>query len=579
MSEIIDELEAETDYDDTGEVDIFISPPENATGVITDEDSGEEDDMNANNLPGTVLRAEAQIKGKYTESTSVAEFSMPSKSDNLLSTSNKRQKKNVYIWSKEDGAQQVNENFPLISTNATELSPLEWFSCFIDEDVVDLLVTETNKYIARRNGLGDVTNDEMKCVIGILLLSGYLCPARRRMYWENASDTHNELVVQAISRDRFDFVFRHLHLNDLENYDAKDKFTKIRPLLNSLNAKFLHFGPISEHHSVDESMVPYFGRHGCKQFIRNKPIRYGYKQWMGTCTFGYIFWFEPYQGASTPVKEEYKSFGLGGSVVLQYCDVLQEKTKQASFPNYHLCFDNFFTSIPLLMELKIRGIRGTGTIRDNRLLNCPITDVKTMEKGQRGSFEFAVAEKTVLVCRWRDNKVVTFATNSESVNPIGSVSRYSQKEKKRIQVTQPNVIAKYNKFMGGVDRADQNISVYRVSIRGKKWYYPRIMHCFDMCEQNAWLLHRKNGGKLDHLSFRRRVATALLETYRRTAKRGPSKPSQRENQDSRYDRQDHLVICQEKQTRCQHCHQKCTTRCQKCDVGLHTKCFILYHTK
>jgi hypothetical protein len=30
-------------------------------------------------------------------------------------------------------------------------------------------------------------------------------------------------------------------------------------------------------YSVDEVMIPYFGRHGSKQFIYGKPIRYGYK--------------------------------------------------------------------------------------------------------------------------------------------------------------------------------------------------------------------------------------------------------------------------------------------------------------
>lgn len=28
--------------------------------------------------------------------------------------------------------------------------------------------------------------------------------------------------------------------------------------------------------------------------------------------------------------------------------------------------------------------------------------------------------------------------------------------------------------MGGVDRSDQNISLYRISLRGKKWYFPLI---------------------------------------------------------------------------------------------------------
>ena len=29
--------------------------------------------------------------------------------------------------------------------------------------------------------------------------------------------------------------------------------------------------------SIDESVVPYYGRHGCKQYIQNKPVKFGYK--------------------------------------------------------------------------------------------------------------------------------------------------------------------------------------------------------------------------------------------------------------------------------------------------------------
>nr|CAH7748603.1 unnamed protein product [Callosobruchus chinensis] len=71
-----------------------------------------------------------------------------------------------------------------------------------------------------------------------------------------------------------------------------------------------------------------------------------------------------------------------------------------------------------------------------------------------------------------------------------------------------------------------------------------------MAIQNAWQLHRLNDGKLDQLSFRRSLATNLLETFKKTTRRGPSKPSSNEHQFSRYDRLDHLVEYQNKQTRC-----------------------------
>jgi hypothetical protein len=90
--------------------------------------------------------------------------------------------------------------------------------------------------------------------------------------------------------------------------------------------------------------------------------------------------------------------------------------------------------------------------------------------------------------------------------------------------------------MGVVDKADQNISLYRVSIRGKKWYFPLISHCIDMAEQNAWQLYRKNGAKLDHMNFSRSVAKNLLETHKKTTKKGPVRSSTNSHGDSRFDR-------------------------------------------
>lgn len=88
---------------------------------------------------------------------------------------------------------------------------------------------------------------------------------------------------------------------------------------------FFKYAPNVENHSVDEAMVPYFGRHGCKQFIPGKPIRWGYKLWVGCSISGYINWFEPYQGASTHYSPKYKDVGAGAGVVLTDVDQLVER--------------------------------------------------------------------------------------------------------------------------------------------------------------------------------------------------------------------------------------------------------------
>ena len=58
---------------------------------------------------------------------------------------------------------------------------------------------------------------------------------------------------------------RYLHLADNNALNSSDKFAKVRPLFNAINEQYiLNYQP-TQHVSVDDSMVPYLGKHGAKQ--------------------------------------------------------------------------------------------------------------------------------------------------------------------------------------------------------------------------------------------------------------------------------------------------------------------------
>jgi len=61
--------------------------------------------------------------------------------------------------------------------------------------------------------------------------------------------------------------------------------------------------------------------------------------------------------------------------------------------------------------------------------------------------------------RWMDNLVVTAAYISIGIKPISYVQRYCKKEKMNISVRRLLMIGKYNKYMGGKNLMDQNISL------------------------------------------------------------------------------------------------------------------------
>jgi hypothetical protein len=214
--------------------------------------------------------------------------------------------------------------------------------------------------------------------------------------------------------------------------------------------------------SIDEIMIPYYGRHSTKQFIYGKPIRFGYKVWALCASDGSGVYFEPYCGADTNITDA--GLGQGPNIVLDLCDKVNLPPRSETY------FIHMFISFPLLDQLSEKQIAGTGTVRQNRLANIPIIKKKELEKKERGDKEVLYREDQVLV-GWKDNGVYMASNKFTGESPT-TCSRYSRKDKKKIQVPIPEMFIKYNGGMGGVDLLDMMVAVYRVRYRIRKWWFP-----------------------------------------------------------------------------------------------------------
>ena len=108
-------------------------------------------------------------------------------------------------------------------------------------------------------------------------VSGYNPLGNKRDYWYTGDNLRNKAIYGAMRRNRFEVIMKCLHFKDNDTLDQNDKYSKIQPLLDYLQSKFLeHFVP-SQKISHNKAMIEYFGKHGCKQAIRNKPVSFGYK--------------------------------------------------------------------------------------------------------------------------------------------------------------------------------------------------------------------------------------------------------------------------------------------------------------
>jgi DNA excision repair protein ERCC-6 len=84
-----------------------------------------------------------------------------------------------------------------------------------------------------------------------------------------------------------------------------------------------------------------------------------------------------------------------------------------------------------------------------------------LKKRERDTFDYQIDGKGNIVCRWNNNSIVTAALSGAGIDPLCLINCYSQKVKNMFQVQQPNVIKVYNHFMGGIDRADGNINLWK----------------------------------------------------------------------------------------------------------------------
>ena len=141
--------------------------------------------------------------------------------------------------------------------------------------------------------------------------------------------------------------------------------------------------------SIDESMVPYYGRHGCKQYIQNKPVKFGYKLWVAATPLGYSIQFYPYAGKDDNYN---KDIGLGGSVAM----TLMSKLKTVPSSNYHVVKSKPFE------VTEGNSMAATGTVRANRTENAPLQAVDDMKKEARGSLDVVNDNRSnVTLVRWK----------------------------------------------------------------------------------------------------------------------------------------------------------------------------------
>lgn len=490
-------------------------------------------------------------------------------------------------------------------------SPLQFFENYFHENVYTTMAECTNLYAVQQQVRFEPTvAAEMKVFVGVHIMMGNLHYPRVRNYWEARFSI--PLIAANMTLNRFFKLRQNLHFVDAQNRpQTNDRFWKVRPLYSMLRARCLAL-PLETNLCIDEQMVPFKGNLNVKQYIRGKPSPWGVRIFALCGSSGIMYDFLLYQGATTEYRRDYVDvFGVGGAVVIHLAE-------RIAIQNCKLFFDNYFSNYNVLQYLRNKHIWVSCTARVNRFQKPPFSSDKDLQKKGRGSSEEIISgDGEIIMTKWIDNNAVFMASNYAATGTPDICKRWDKIKKEYIHIQRPQVIREYNMHMGGVDKMDFLITIYRTFIRSRKWTLRMFTHAIDIALVNGWLEYKSKASLLgvpkqnimDLLHFRSYVAEGLILVKKVTTKRrgrpsasaSPSsstpveltptssrnRPEIRPIAEVRHDRMDHLPQIDEKDfaSRCKfpNCNGRSRTMCSKCKVHLcltkKNNCFVKYHTK
>ena len=193
------------------------------------------------------------------------------------------------------------------------------------EELLELIVEQSNLYVHQNERNFRDTKEERKAFLGInFVMETNKLPSITE-YWRVDNLIGNDGIQNTMIRNRFCEILQNLHFADNRKDDKTDKAFKMRSVIDHLNSKFCEVLSNDSEQSIDEHMVKFKGRSGMKQYIKSKPIKWGFKFWFRCSSkSGYLYQMDIYLGRKqTP---EF-NLGLGEEVVLQLTKDLEESLK------------------------------------------------------------------------------------------------------------------------------------------------------------------------------------------------------------------------------------------------------------
>lgn len=383
---------------------------------------------------------------------------------------------------------------------------LDAWQLYFPDFVIGEIVGHTNKYIqklrtnySRDRDAADTNMEEIKALIGLLYLAGVLRSSHLNLRDLWAQDgTGVEIFRLTMGINRFQFLLRALRFDDLDDREERkkhDKLAPIRKFFDGFVERCKANYAVCEFVTIDEMLEPFRGRCGFRQYMPNKPAKYGLKIFalVDSRSF-YTYNLEVYVG--TQPDGPYKVDNSASAIV-------QRLVQPISGTGRNVTVDNWFTSIPLALDLlRKHKLTITGTIRKNKREIPEIFTAKIRERKVKSSIFGFTEDMTLVSYKPKQNKIVTLLSTMHYTDEIDPESGDACK---------PSMITFYNATKGGVDVVDELKGTYSVSRTSCRWPLTLFFSALNISGINSHIItDANNNTHMSRRNFLKSLAMSLI---------------------------------------------------------------------
>ena len=246
--------------------------------------------------------------------------------------------------------------------------------------------------------------------------------------------------------------------------------------------------------ALDETIYPYRGSIGSKQYNPSKPAKYAllYRS-LYDAVVPYTYYTRPYAGKPSKTNNEASKYYISGTD--EYTRYLVNGVNHYnSIDGSNISMDRYFTSVTIVQCALEKKITIVGTMRLDRK-GIP-KEIKSLENREERSILYVFdSDENILLVSYIDKKK-SGKRNNVVLSTLHDKVRVTKDERRK-----PDIHKLYDHTKGGVDVVDLISISYTTRIKNKRWPINAFAFILDTVRTNAKTILQESTAKLKMSNF------------------------------------------------------------------------------